>query len=137
MTEEVELDGQMVRFTHSLFDMGTAAHLLDNDPFTLIRGMEANPLMLQIDFPTPRNIQVLRLTTGTMDLFTLTVKAFVDVEGEPVTTSEQFVNVGSDPELRIELPETDGPIARLRIEIHDESSGENANIHVRELVLEP
>jgi hypothetical protein len=137
VTEEVELDGQTVRFTHSLFDMGTAAHLLDNDPFTLIRGMEANPLMLQIDFPTPRDIQVLRLTTGTMDLFTLTVRAFVDVEGEPVTTSQQFVNVGSDPELRIELPEADGPIARLQIEIHDELSGENANIHVRELVLEP
>ncbi len=137
VTEQVQLDGQTVSFTHSLFDMGTAAHLLDNDLFTLSRGMEANPLLLQIDFATPRPIATVVLTTGTMDIFTLTVKAYPDVAADPITVSQQFVNAGADPTSRIDLPEASGPIQRLVIEIHDEISGESANIHVRELDLEP
>ncbi len=137
VVEEVEVDGQTVTFTHSLFDMGTAAHLLDNDPFTLARGMEANPLLLQIDFSTPRDITAVNLTTGTMDLFTLTVNAYTSVDGEPVTVSRQFANAGPDPSMQMELPEVDGPIVRLSIVIFDELSGEHANIHVRELSLEP
>ncbi len=137
VTEETQLGGQTVYITHSLFDMGAAQHLTDNDPFTLIRGMEANPLLLQVDFPTPRAITAVRLTTGTMDLFTLTIRAYTDVDAPPVTLSQQFVNAGKDPELRLELPGVEGPIVRLAIEIHDELSGERANIHVRELALEP
>ena len=137
VVDEVELDGQTVAFTHSLFDMGTVAHLLDNDPFTLARGMEANPLLLQVDFATPRNITAVNLTTGTMDLFTVTVNAYTDVDGQPITVSREFANAGPDPSLRVELPKIDGPIARLSILIHDELSGDHANIHVREFSLEP
>ncbi len=137
ITEDVELDGQMVKFTHSLFDMGSPGNLLDHDPFTLARGMEANPLLLQIDFPTPREITAVSLTTGTMDKFTITVRAYATVDGKPVTVTQEFVNAGADPTSRLELPGVDGPVARLAIEIHDELSGERANIHVRELVLEP
>lgn len=137
VTEETQLGGAD-RLHHALaLRHGRGAAPDRQRSLHVDQGMEANPLLLQVDFPTPRAITAVRLTTGTMDLFTLTIRAYTDVDAPPVTLSQQFVNAGKDPELRLELPGVEGPIVRLAIEIHDELSGERANIHVRELALEP
>lgn len=136
-TEEVMIAGQSVSLTHSRFDMGGAGYLFDADAFTLVRGLEANPLVFDLGFAVPRPVTALLLTTGTMDRFTVTARAYpIDVD-VPVIFAQSFVEAGQDPTVRLDLPIELGPLERLIVELHDELAGEPANIHVRDLILEP
>src|SRR5579859_2253357 len=52
--ETIQLDGQQVTVIHSQFDAGSLKDIFDGDPFTLVRGLEANPLVIELHFPAPR-----------------------------------------------------------------------------------
>jgi hypothetical protein len=133
--EVVTLDGQPVAVRHSRFDMGSAADLFDGDLMRLVRGMEANPLVIELTFPEPRALSGLAADVGTMD-FTITVDAFADAAAEPVHYEQTFRGLPQDPHA--EVPFDQGPerVSKLRIAIQQLNAADIANIHVRELRLE-
>ena len=131
---QVVLDGQNVEIRHSIFDAGQLSDLFDGDPFTLARGLEANPLVLDFAFSEPRRIVGLSATFGSMD-FTLKAQLYAEGGSEPNTYQQTFS--GQPPDPTVELGFDGGPanVTRLRLEIQQLNPGNDVHIHVRDLKL--
>ena len=63
VTETAVIDGQTVEVTHSQFDMGLLPNVFDGDTFTLVRGLEANPLILDLSSLSLAGSPAWRLTS--------------------------------------------------------------------------
>src|SRR5581483_10029080 len=118
---------------HSRFDSGNVAHLFDGDVFTLARGLEANPLILELEFARPRPLAGLAADFAHMEL-ELTV-LLTSPDGDTVPYSTTVRNVPTD--LHVELPFDRGPdlVAQVRMEVQYVGEPEPAHIHVRELAF--
>jgi hypothetical protein len=128
------LDGQQILVRHSLLDAGQVADVFDGDDHTLMRGMEANPLIVELVFPSPRTAGQLGLTVASMD-FSLKVIATPANGSAPRDTTMEYRNQPADPHVDLALPGGTQPISKLRIEITNLNEGDVANIHVREISL--
>ena len=108
--------------------------MFDGDSYTLARGREANPLLLDIEFPTPRPLSQLRASFGQMS-FTITVSLYAPNSDQPVVYSQTDRTNAPIPEVTIDFENPPAEVQRVKIEIeHLDSPGE-AKIHVRELEI--
>jgi len=133
--ESLTLDGQQVEIAHSRFDSGSIGHVFDGDPYTLARGMEANPLLLEVAFPSPRALAGLELTTGSMDVG-LTAELYPADGGEPTVLVQEYTGLPNDPTVSLAFPPDLGLLSRVRLLIADLNASSPAKVHVRELVFE-
>lgn len=131
LTATVLVQGEPLTLTYPMLGAGAPHHIFDGDTFTLVRGLEANPFYMQVDFPTPRLLSAVTLTTATMPLFAVTARLTLADGGEEVYT-QRFDNLPPDPTFDVIF--TDGPhlATALRVEITDLRSGSTAQIHIRE-----
>ncbi len=134
VVESLEVDGETLRIEHSRFDSGEIYHVFDQDPYTLARGMEANPLLIDITFPTPRSLSGLDLTTGSMDIG-LAATLYPVGEDAPVEIEATFTDLADDPTVSLAFPEELGPVQRLRLWVTQLDAIGPSKIHVRELSL--
>ena len=75
--EDVVIGGETAKVSHSVFAPGQEArHLFDGDDRSLVRTEKANPAVVVVEFPRPRPLRHLSLTTGSMDM-----EITVDVAG--------------------------------------------------------
>ena len=132
--DSATLDGQPVVVRHSVIDAGQVADLFDGDDRTLMRGMEANPLIIELEFPSPRTVGSVGLTVASMD-FGLKVIATPADGSMPRDAAMEYRNQPADPHVDFALPGGTLPVSKLRIEITNLHQGEIANIHVREISL--
>jgi 4-amino-4-deoxy-L-arabinose transferase-like glycosyltransferase len=133
VSETIMLDGQVVDVLHSQYEAGQLSHLFDGDTFTLARTRVDNPTFVDLTFPQPRAVRGLKLTTGTMNHFNVTVKAYADGATEPRVYSQDFQGLPSDP--TVDIPLEPEPITRLRIEVKDLAGPPDVKIHLREIQL--
>ncbi len=137
VTGPVSLDGKLVELRYSQIDMGEPSLIFDNDPFTLMRGLEVNPFILEFIFPQPRHVGGVTADLGLINS-TLTAKLYTDLDAEPATFASVFPSANNgDPNIEMPLPDAPERVSKVRIEILDVASGERANIHIRELHLLP
>ena len=130
--EHIVLDGQKVKVLHSQFDIGLLPDVFDGDPSTLVRGLEANPLLFELTFPHPRRIGGLKATFGSMD-FSLKTSLYADSVAEPVLYEQTYRGLPLDPTVEVLFNRGPASVTRLRIEVlHLDAAGE-VHIHVREL----
>lgn len=132
--EQVEIGGQMVKIRHSLFDAGQPRDMFDGDRFTLARGMEANPLIVELIFPQPRAVNGLAADFGSMD-FSLAVKLYAEGVDQPVSYAETYRGLPPDPHVEMAFDRGPQAVSKMRVEITNLQAGETAHIHVRELAL--
>jgi hypothetical protein len=130
----VEVDGQPVEAIYSPIDMGELKNLFDGDSFSLLRGMEANPLLIELRFSEPRSLSGVDLTAGSMD-FELTVEAIPADGGEPIVASNTYIGLAEDPTVSLYLPAGPIEVSSLRLEIFQIAAPAIPHIHLRELVL--
>lgn len=130
----VTLRGKPVEVHHSMLDMGGIPDLFDGNTATLIRGLEANPFILELRFSAPEVIRSVALDLGTMP-FRLTVLATPSGGGGPVTANATYGDLGRDPHVRFRIFESPRPVEALRLEILNLNDGETTHVHVRELAL--
>jgi hypothetical protein len=133
---DVTMDGQNLELRYSQIDMGEPALMFDGDLFTLMRGMEANPFILEFYFPQPRTVSGLDADFGSIDI-TLTAKLYPKVDGEPITYNQTFMNSSGTSQVEMPFGNTPEKVSKVRIEILNTQSGETDNIHIRELHLLP
>jgi hypothetical protein len=129
------IDGQRVSVRHSRLDMGNPSHVFDGDTRTLLRGLEANPLVIEISFDSPRALSGIGLDVGSMD-FTLEIEATPADGGAPSTASATYRDNVPDPHVDLSLP---SPVQaeKLRVEITNIRERDVAHVHVREIALQP
>jgi hypothetical protein len=134
ITDEVLIEGQMVQIQHPLLDMGEVENLFDDDEFTMVRTYEANPVLLVLSFPTPRSMNGLSITTGTMDII-LTVRLFNEESPEPVTYHQTYTDLPNDPTVELVFSQGSIEASVMEIEIYGLLEDPGAKIHIREIKL--
>ncbi len=131
----LDLNGPVV-VAHSRLDIGEPAAIFDGDPRTLMRGFEANPLVVELHFAQPRLFSGINLTLTTMDL-DLRMVAIPAAGGAPLVASQSYRELETDPTVHLSLPEGSQEVSHVRIEITQIGVGDIAHVHVRELQLLP
>ena len=133
---QVTIAGGTARVRHSQIDMGAVQLAFDGDAFTLMRGLEANPFILEIDFPSPRRISKLEAEFGLVNL-QVTVKMYPHPEAEPVIYEGVFMNASGNEPVSMEFQQGPDSVTKIHFEFLNVLSGETANIHIREIELIP
>jgi hypothetical protein len=133
--EDIDLDGQTIHVAYSRLDGGELKNIFDGDPDTLMRGLEANPMIVTMEFPTERALSGLDVTTATMDDFSITVKLFDGQNEVPTIYQENVKNPPSDPTTSFDF--TNGPTKtkKMIIEITHHTLEDPTHIHIREINL--
>jgi hypothetical protein len=131
--EQVELDGQRVTVVHSPFGAGAIHHIVDGDAFTLVRGLEANPLVLDFRLPQARALSGVMVTLGSMDNFSLTINLYAPGAETPVVYTENYRRLPDDPQVEMSFDHGPGSVIRIEIDILNNLAGETAEIHIREV----
>lgn len=113
---------------------GIPEHLFDGNPESLVRGLEANPLLFDITLPEPLDLQTVDVRTGSMVDFSVQLRVYPIGQTEPISISQRFTDQPPDPQVTLRLPEkiTAG---RFVLEVTDHTAGDSAQIHVREVTL--
>ena len=132
---EVQIGDQTVKIRYSQIDMGGPQNIFDGDTYTLMRGLEANPFVIELDFREPRPIQQIIADFANMD-FTLT-NILTGVKGDPVTYTTTQRGVQGDPHVEMIIDKGPDLVSKLRMEILSLNGGEQPHIHIRELKLVP
>lgn len=133
--EVVKYNGETIQVKHSLLDSGSAKNLFDNNIETIIKGQEANPFILEVIFPYPKEIKNITLNLQNINvdwkavLFTYTNKQ-VEYTGHYNFEPNSFYT-------KLELTFDQGPekISKIYLAIKNSNLGEIANIHLYDLIL--
>ena len=132
---QVTIGEQTVDITYSKISDGDPTNLFDNNFDTLMVGQEANPFIIIFQVPEPRSMTAIRLTVGSMDNFTVTIRAKPADDSGRIEYSQQFLNQGPDPTVELTFSNTPVQISTLEVEIHNNQMVDTAMIHIRELVF--
>lgn len=126
------LGGEQVEVWHSLLDMGPLANAFDGNKNTLIRTMEANPLRLDLHFPSTHTFVQASFSIGAVETG-LRVYAQVGSNWELVGTAD-FPGASGNRDVVVTLRPV--PASGVRVEIEDlAQKGELSNVHLWELAL--
>lgn len=132
---EVVVDGDTWVIHHSMLDMGTPELIFDGDSFTLIRGLEANPFILDIQFSHPLVIRGLSAEFANMD-FSITAHLYATSGQDTYEYNATWRGLSGDPHVEMRFDSPPNQVERIRIEILSHTHGERAHIHVRELAFD-
>jgi hypothetical protein len=130
------VDGQMVHLAYSHIDMGEPKNVFDGDHFTLMRGQEANPFILEITFPQPRTVSGVAVDCGMAEI-QLTAQLYADGSSQPVTYQVTRNNDSNDPNFSMKFDQGPQWVNKIHFEFFNKLAGETANIHIFELKLLP
>lgn len=127
------LEGQQVTISYPHLDMGEVEAAFDGDPNSLIRTLEANPLVIELDFPEPRSLQSLIARVGGAP--TEMIVEIVPAGTQETVQVTRQVNESPTPrEVNVDFP-TPIQAAQVRISIRNTNEGEPAHVHLWELTL--
>jgi hypothetical protein len=133
---DVLIDGQMVHLRYSRIDMGEPKNMFDGDHFTLMRGMEANPFILELTFPEPRSVSGVEADCG-MAVVQLTAQLYADDSSQPLTYQFTRSSESNDPKFSMKFGDSPHMVSKIHFEFFNQAAGETANIHIFELKLLP
>jgi hypothetical protein len=133
---EITIDGEPAKIAYSILDAGQPNDIFDGDFNTLMRGMEANPFIIEISFPSARSLSGIDAIFAHMDL-KMKVSIYVEGESEPRVFEITSTGVNGDPQVQLLFDGSPYQVLKMRIEILSLSAGERANIHIRELKFIP
>lgn len=128
----VTYSGEELIIQHSMLDMGNPVEIFDGNKQSLIRGLEANPFILDITFPSKFMISGIIADFAHMD-FTITARLYSGQDSNPQVFEKTVRGVEGDPHFVMNFSDSPHLIDRLRIEILSLSHPERAHIHIREL----
>jgi hypothetical protein len=134
VTETIRLGSEALQVIHSLFDLGGLSDLFDDNPQTLARGLEANPLVLEFSFAKPRPLRGLRAVFGSMDL-RLTASLAGPDDRAHETYIRDFRGLPPDPSVEMDFARGPALASTLRLEILKLDAAGDKHIHVRELIF--
>jgi hypothetical protein len=132
---QVEVHGSPATVKYSYLDMGTIENIFDGNLQTLIRTMEANPLVIEINFNEPLTIQYVGLQVGgTPSEVTIQMS-----EAGTASHLEYIQQVDANPDPRLVEFQLKEPVnvSSLRLVVKSVNDGEPAHVHLWEVLLQP
>jgi 4-amino-4-deoxy-L-arabinose transferase-like glycosyltransferase len=131
---EVQLDRQPVKVRHSVLDMGEIYQVFDGDPFTFVRSLEANPLVIELYYARARPVRGLSFIIGSAQV-EITVRVQESPGGLSTTYSVQGQGSVEAPEMYLDFGQL-VQVHKMRIEVLDSRQAEPAHIHVWEIAFD-
>jgi hypothetical protein len=128
------VNGDTAFIASSQLDMGDLAKIFDNDPGTLIRSKEANPLVVEIEFTKPRVYHSISMRIGG-PATELSVYVIPPASDNILTFSKTVLEAPEVRNIKLPIP-TDELISRMRIEVRSVRDQEPAHIHLWDIGLE-
>lgn len=130
------VDNRLVLARYSLLDTGRIEDAFDDNPTSLMRGLSANPFILEFEFDEPQPMAGVDVTLAAVDHFSLTaVVSYAD--GSTAELGGEYDDLPADPTVMLEFPESGEPVASLHIEIFSFAPrpSDGFHIHIREIQL--
>jgi len=128
-----QLDGQALEVLHSPLDMGSAGDLFDGNADSLIRGRDANPLVLELRFAQPRDVTALGLHLATMPRFQIKI-GLIREDSTTASLTQNYQDLPADPYVELSIPGGPLQVRSVRIEIYDLlPRPDGPHIHVRDI----
>jgi hypothetical protein len=136
LSAEVMMQGQPLTVRHSWNDMGSSQDMFDNDVYTLMRGLEANPLVVELNFPGALSLSGVTSYLGKLDA---AITATVTLEGSPTPLTFSGVFPDAEDSQALTIAFDGGPyrVTTLRLEYLERQPGDQVHIHIREIELIP
>ena len=132
VTSQVVIAGEKVRVIHSRMDYGQVQDMFDGNSLSLSRGLEANPLVIELQYPSPRAVRGISALFGKMN-FRLTVSLFPTGVSEPTVYAQTVTTNAETPQVSLRFENPPASVERVRVEIQNLDAQGAAKIHVREL----
>lgn len=131
---QVSLNGEVVNAASSRLDMGNLQSVFDNDANTLIRSLEANPLVVEVSFMEPKTYSSTWLLIGGS---ATQVTVYEVPEGSDIPLAVSITVQDSSMIRKISLPlPTRQAITRMRFEVRTIRDGEPSHVHLWEIGLQ-
>ncbi len=131
--DDVSVGSEVWRVKYSTLDLGKIEDAFDGDPESLLRTMEANPLVVQIDFPAPKTIHTVQVKIGgppaVVDLY------FTDETGAVIPYTRTVVETSAPKTVEFQL-DSEIRAVRLRVEVNSVRDQEPAHVHLWEIGIE-
>jgi hypothetical protein len=133
--QEGRVDSAGVIVRHSWLDMGNLPDLFDGDKNTLIRGLEANPFVLEFVFPEPRRMAHIDVRVGEME-------GYISIEVTPASgaaTLRQSKPVARGIENTQQSFALGGrpiEVSKIRMEVGEPGKGEPDHLEIREVAFQ-
>jgi hypothetical protein len=132
--DDINLGDQTIRLIHSPLDIGQAKDAFDHNLDTLMRGRDANPFIMEFDFPQPQEIKGFVMDMGRMDFY-LRVKVYAPGSTEFVLYEGEYRQQPPIPHVDMDFDRGPGQVKRIQIEIEQIDPPEEVHVHVREVVF--
>ncbi len=114
-TGEIKLDGQPVQVRYSVLDMGSIDAMFDGDPHSVARGLESNPLIVELTFPEARTLNGVSVIIGSVEE-KITARLYATPDASPVEYSAQMKGTIEQPEVTLNFGQpTSAKVLRLEI----------------------
>lgn len=120
-----------VKFGYSLLSEGTIENILDRNKDSFIRGLEANPFILELEFEKPIRMNTLKLDFASMD-FSIKIILYRLEADQPAEFMRKYSGLPDNPHIEFTFPQTQENIKKIRLEIRNTQRNETAEIHIRE-----
>ncbi len=128
----VQLEGEPIHLRHSMIDMGNPQYIFDGKTDTLMRGLEANPFVMEFIFPSPRSIDTVAVNIRTTNAQMKVIATPAD-GSQPVVGMQDYRTMPVDSRIDYSLPEGPIEVSKLRLEIRNLNEGIVSHIHVWEV----
>ncbi len=133
LEDVVQIDGQSVLVKYPHLDMGEIDNAFDGDERSLIRTLEANPMVIELTFPQARTLSGLTARVGGTAT-RLTVTLTVAGADQLVVYSAEAGSVPEPRQMDIAF-DSPFPVRQLRIEVLNVNDGEPAHVHLWDIWL--
>lgn len=134
ITDNIPLGSETIQMIHSPLDIGQAKDVFDGDLETLMRGRDANPFVLDLEFPTPRPIKGIMMDFGRMD-FTIRMQVYGPDSPKPVSYEGIYRQQPPIPHIDMDFANGPAQVTRIYMEIEQLDPPEEVHVHVREITF--
>lgn len=129
----IQFEDEIWLIRYSYLDMGSIDKLFDGNQDTLIRTMEANPLIVEVELPQPRTIDGIGIRVGGTP--TEVTVILTDQNGETHQYRQQVVETPTPRTVPFSFSDMNA-ITKLRVEVFSIYDEEPAHVHLWEIELE-
>lgn len=134
IADEVSLGDETIRMIHSPLDIGQSKDIFDNNIDTLMRGLNANPFIVDFEFSQPQAIKGLMMDFGRMD-FVVRVQVYGIDSTKPISYQGEYRQQTPIPHVDINFASGPEQVRRIYIEIEQLNPPDEVHVHVREVVF--
>ncbi len=131
--DTIIIGGEPARVMHSYLDIGEIQQAFDSDPYTLIRTLESNPFIIEVDLSSYRNLTGIAVEVGSIRA-EVTVMVGSTKGGGEVTYRQNVIGTVERPQVVLDFP--DSILTNyLRLEVRDRNQNEDAHVHIWDVQL--